>query len=135
MLTQVLYESDLKTFKFWFADAIQDGTHYQNELFCRLARYPLRDRAIAYQLSCRLGQRGCSVLLSIGSTDCGLWGALRDPMTHAILVGSTSLTLNSTPLTASPLTSTPTPERVSPQPAEFAEAIALGPSSPPRLHP
>ena len=123
MLTQVLYELDLKTFKFWFADAIQDGTHYQNELFCRLARYPLRDRAISYQLSCRLGQRGCPVLLSIGSLDCALWGALRDPLTHAILVGSTTLTLN------------PTPERASPQPAEFAEAIALGTSSPPGPNP
>lgn len=98
MLTKVLYESELTTFKFWFAENIQDGTHYQNELFCRLATYPLADRALVYQLSYRLSQRSSGVLLSIAPTGCSLWGALRDPMTHAVLGGSTTLALNVTPV-------------------------------------
>ncbi|MEB3272674.1 MAG: hypothetical protein ACO4AI_06020 [Prochlorothrix sp.] len=92
----------MKVFKFWFADLIQDGAHYQDELFCRLATYPLNERAAAYQLSSRIGHKGYRVLLSVNDAECSLWGALREPMTHAILRGDVLLELHTTPTVHQP---------------------------------
>jgi len=106
VLPTVLYESHLKTFKFWFADAVQDGTHHNNELFCRLVTYDLSDRGPAYQLGCRLGQQGYMLLLTVTPTDCSLWGGLREPITHAVLTGAMELELTGSVL---PTIVTPVP--------------------------
>jgi hypothetical protein len=89
----ILYESQLTTFKFWFADSIQDGTHYQDELFCRVVTYELSYRSHAYRLGCRLRRHGGRILLTIGDRDCSLWCCLRDPLTSAVLGGNLTLDL------------------------------------------
>lgn len=95
MLPLLADEAEIFVFKFWFNGHIQMGTHYQDELFCRLNTFDLRYRPQVYQLGCRLGQRRMLVLLTVSSATatCSLWGSLRDPAVKDILVNPEILTL------------------------------------------
>lgn len=78
MLPKVIQEQQLKPFKFWFNDSLQDGVHFQNELYYRLRQMPIADRSRLYQLGSKLVQRGADVFLTASDEQCSLWANLRN---------------------------------------------------------
>lgn len=78
MLPKVVTESQVQPFKFWFNDSLQDGVHYQDELYYRLRQTSITDRSRLYQLACKLVQHGADVLLTATDEQCSLWANLRN---------------------------------------------------------
>lgn len=78
MLPQVLPESQLHIFKFWFNGSVQDGLHYRNELFYRARTVNSSERTRLYQLACRLCDRNADLVLSAIEDSCSLWISLRN---------------------------------------------------------
>ena len=95
MLPMVLSESHVFTFKFWFADILQDGMCHQNELFCRLRTFDAKERGRVYYLGYKLSQHYTLVALTTTDSHCSLWISLRDPRSEMILKRATSLKLPS----------------------------------------
>lgn len=78
MLPKILEERRIQVFKFWFGGALQDGSHYQNELFYRALTVESDKRTRLYHLACKLSQQGGVVLVSISDNQCSLWISLRN---------------------------------------------------------
>lgn len=78
MLPKIVPENQLQPFKFWFNDSLQDGVHFQNELYYRLRQMPIAERGRLYQLGCKLGQNGADVFLTASDVQCSLWANLRN---------------------------------------------------------
>ncbi|MFZ9740067.1 MAG: hypothetical protein ACO3EZ_18935 [Prochlorotrichaceae cyanobacterium] len=93
MLPIIIDESNVSPFKFWFENALQDGIHHQDELYCRLSSFSAKERSKAYHLGCKIAQSGTVVVLTLSSDRCGLWISLRDPFARSVLSGQTPLNL------------------------------------------
>jgi hypothetical protein len=93
----VLDEEHVFIFKFWFADTIQNGMYYQNELFCQLMTVEAHQRSQLYQLSCKFAQNG-EFAVTCSKTDCRLWGSLRDDFVKELILSPSMLELPSKPL-------------------------------------
>lgn len=78
MLPKVVLESEVQQFKFWFNNSLQDGVHFQNELYYRLKQTPVERRSYLYHLACRLSQHGADVFLTTDDEQCSLWANLRN---------------------------------------------------------
>ncbi|MGF1458203.1 MAG: hypothetical protein ACFBSG_04185 [Leptolyngbyaceae cyanobacterium] len=78
MLPKVIAESQVEPFKFWFNNSLQDGVHFQNELYFRLKESPISERGHLYQLACKLAQRGGDVFITVSRGQCRLWANLRN---------------------------------------------------------
>ena len=78
MLPKILEERRIQVFKFWFGGALQDGFHYQNELYYRALTVESEKRTRLYHLACKLSQQGGVVLVSIRDDQCSLWISLRN---------------------------------------------------------
>jgi len=94
VLPLILDEAEIFAFKFWFNDSICDGMYYKNELFCRLETFDLLNRSHVYQLGCKLSRQNVSVILTLTSATCDLWGSLRAPIVKDILLNPTMLKLS-----------------------------------------
>lgn len=77
MLPKVVRETDLHVFKFWFNGALQDGLHYDNELFYRALAVELDKRTRLYHLGCKLATQGGDALITISDQSSSLWLSLR----------------------------------------------------------
>jgi hypothetical protein len=77
MLPRVLQENRIQVFKFWFGGALQDGTHYYNELYYRALTVESNQRTRLYHLACKFSERGAIVLMSLNEAQCSLWISLR----------------------------------------------------------
>ncbi len=77
MLPKVLQENRIQVFKFWFSGALQDGTHYYNELYYRALTVENDKRTRLYHLACKFSERGAIVLVSLNNGQCSLWISLR----------------------------------------------------------
>jgi hypothetical protein len=77
MLPKIVRETDLRIFKFWFQGALQDGLHYQNELFYRALAVQLCHRPRLYHLGCKLSEKGGITLISMAEDSSSLWLSLR----------------------------------------------------------
>lgn len=110
MLPRVIQESQVRPFKFWFNESLQDGIHYQKELYYRLHTCDSGSRGKLYQVACRLARNGADVLITVAATDCSLWANLRNQQVAAITF-SDRLKLPSAEklLAVSPATSPATP--------------------------
>jgi hypothetical protein len=99
VLPIILSESKIAPFKFWYQECLRDGTHYHQELYCRLQIFPVGERTQAYQLGCKLTQVNTSVILfTLSATHCSLWASLRDPVSQAVLSGAATLHLPDSPV-------------------------------------
>ncbi|MEB3289331.1 MAG: hypothetical protein VKI82_05415 [Leptolyngbya sp.] len=78
MLPKILEEHRIQVFKFWFGGALQDGSHYQNELYYRALTVESDKRTRLYHLACKLSQQGGGVLVSLSDDQCSLWISLRN---------------------------------------------------------
>ncbi|MBD0335114.1 MAG: hypothetical protein ICV62_06475 [Cyanobacteria bacterium Co-bin13] len=78
MLPQVLLESQLHLFKFWFNGSVQDGLHHQNELYYRAQTVRSDQRTRLYQTACRLAERQADIVVSTAGNCCSLWISLRN---------------------------------------------------------
>jgi len=78
LLPRVVTESQVQPFKFWFNDSLQDGVHFQNELYYRLRQTPIAERSRLYHLACKLVQNGADVFLTAAADECSLWANLRN---------------------------------------------------------
>ena len=87
MLPRVISETSVRPFKFWFNNQLQDGVHFQNELYYRLRHQPIEARSKLYQLACRLSQQGADVIFIVGDQHCSLWASLRNQEVAAITLG------------------------------------------------
>ena len=84
MLPQVIRESQVQPFKFWFNNGLQDGIHYSDDLYYRLQGCEAAQRAQLYRLACKLSQRGADVIVTVTSEDCSLWANLRNQKVAAL---------------------------------------------------
>ncbi len=80
MLPKVLPESRIQVFKFWFNGALQDGTHYANELYYRGLTVEVDKRTRLYHLACKFSEQRAVALVSIDDKQCSLWISLRSQM-------------------------------------------------------
>ena len=78
MLPKILEERRIQVFKFWFGGALQDGFHYQNELYYRSLTVESHKRTRLYHLACKLSNQGGVILVSISNDQCSLWISLRN---------------------------------------------------------
>ena len=78
LLPRVVTENQVQPFKFWFNDSLQDGLHFQNELYYRLRQTPITERSRMYHLACKLVQHDADVLLTASEEQCSLWANLRN---------------------------------------------------------
>ncbi|MEO1294729.1 MAG: hypothetical protein AAFW75_02830 [Cyanobacteria bacterium J06636_16] len=78
MLLQIIPESLVQPFKFWFDGGLQDGLHFCNEFYYRLQEQPLAAQDRLQQYARQLAQDGTDVLLSADDCQCSLWVNLRN---------------------------------------------------------
>lgn len=78
MLPPIRRENHLRPFRFWFNGGLQDGLHYQNELFYRSKTVNGSFRARLYHLACRLTEQGAEVLVTTDENRYSLWISLRN---------------------------------------------------------
>ncbi|HEY9764698.1 MAG TPA: hypothetical protein V6D07_19375 [Trichocoleus sp.] len=88
MLPQILPESCLSTFKFWFDGKVQDGLHYQHELYYRARTVTTDQRARLYQLACKLTERRACVVVTAWDDKYSLWISLRNQKLAAMTLRS-----------------------------------------------
>lgn len=77
----------MQPFKFWFNDSLQDGVHFQDELYYRLQQAPITERSRLFQLACKLMQHGADVFLTASDESCSVWANLRN---QKVLIDSVS---------------------------------------------
>jgi hypothetical protein len=77
MLPKVVRETDVHIFKFWFDGALQDGLHYDNELFYRALAVESVQRTRLYHLGCKLSEKGGTALVTLSEQGSSLWLSLR----------------------------------------------------------
>jgi hypothetical protein len=77
MLPKVLRETDINVFKFWFNGALQDGLHYDNELFYRALVVNSAKRTRLYHLGCKLSENGGQTVITVAEEESSLWLSLR----------------------------------------------------------
>jgi hypothetical protein len=77
MLPKVLKDNQVQVFKFWFGGALQDGTHYHNELYYRALSVEAPQRTRLYHLACKFSRQGAETLVSVSDARCSLWISLR----------------------------------------------------------
>jgi len=94
LLPKVVQEKQVQPFKFWFNDSLQDGVHFQNELYYRLRQMPGTERGPLYQVACKLAQNGADVFLTVSDESCSLWANLRN---QKVVAGHVSDKLSSLP--------------------------------------
>lgn len=86
MLPKILEERRIQVFKFWFGGALQDGAHYQNELYYRALTVESDKRTRLYHLACKLSEQGGTVLITVGDEQCSVWISLRNQsLMHQVL--------------------------------------------------
>ena len=83
LLPRIVTESQVQPFKFWFGDRIQDGVHFQNELYYRLQQTSIADRSRLYHLACRLVQHNADIFITASKEQCSLWANLRNQKVFA----------------------------------------------------
>jgi hypothetical protein len=88
MLPKILQENRIQIFKFWFGGALQEGTHYHNELYYRALTVESDKRTRLYHLACKFGERGAVTLVSLSDNQCSLWISLRNQdIAHQMMDG------------------------------------------------
>lgn len=78
MLPKILKESEVQAFKFWFNGALQEGLHYENELFYKALAVEAAKRTRLYHLGCKLAEKGGSILITVTDQSSSLWISLRN---------------------------------------------------------
>ncbi len=95
MLPLVVDEKQVFIFKFWFDGEIQNGMHFQNDLFCQIGTFDVRERSRIYQFACKLAQTGTLLAITCSETGCRLWGNLRDETVKQLLVNPAMIKIES----------------------------------------
>lgn len=77
MLPKSLIDKQVRFFKFWFNHQLQNGLHYQNELFHQLQTADSEHRLQLYRLGSQLAQQGADILITHRHSRYSLWVSLR----------------------------------------------------------
>lgn len=88
MLPEILEDAHIQRFTFWFGGALQEGTHYHNELYYRALTVDRDQRTRLYRLACTISDQGGVILVSLGDDQCSLWISLRNQfLSHQMMEG------------------------------------------------
>ena len=77
MLPKSFVEKQIRFFRFWFNHQLQDGLHYQNELFRCLHTAEAPERFQLYRWGRQLAQEGADILVTHRHNQYSLWISLR----------------------------------------------------------
>lgn len=83
-LPKIVQASQIKPFKFLFNGSLQDGLHYNAELYYRLHSWASTRRPQLYKLACRLSNQGADVVVVVAPKECSLWANLRNQKVAAL---------------------------------------------------
>jgi hypothetical protein len=79
VLPKTLADQKIRFFKFWFNHQLQDGLHYQNELFYCLQSLKSGRRPQLCRLGKQLASQGADILITSHRNHDSLWVSLRSP--------------------------------------------------------
>ena len=77
VLPKSFVEKQIRFFRFWFNHQLQDGLHYQNELFHCLQTADGAERFQLYRLGSQLAQQGADIIVTHQQDRYSLWVSLR----------------------------------------------------------
>jgi hypothetical protein len=77
VLPKSLRDKQVQFFKFWANHQLQDGLHYQNELFQRVQTLDRGQRFQIYKFGGDLARQGADILITCHPDGCSLWVNLR----------------------------------------------------------
>lgn len=66
---------------------------HQEELFCQIGTFDIKQRSQVYQLGCKLTKQGITLVITCSNTHCRLWGSLRDEAVKRLLTNPAALQL------------------------------------------
>ncbi|ESA35442.1 hypothetical protein N836_12110 [Leptolyngbya sp. Heron Island J] len=73
MTAKSFKSQQIKHFKFWLEEDLQDGMQYQYALFQRIQTSDYSQRKELYQHANQLAQKGADILVTYEDKDCHLW--------------------------------------------------------------
>lgn len=73
MVSKTIKNQQIKRFKFWLNQNLQDGMHYQHALFQRIRTLDYKHRHHIYQQASELAKHGDDVLVTYEDRACHLW--------------------------------------------------------------
>ncbi|MBE9070853.1 hypothetical protein IQ260_29900, partial [Leptolyngbya cf. ectocarpi LEGE 11479] len=73
-MTSKLFKSQqVRRFKFWLDQSLQDGMRYQYSLFQRIITLDYSQRQQLYQQASQYAQAGADILITYDNKTCHLW--------------------------------------------------------------
>ncbi len=82
MLPSIISEKSIQQFKYW-AQGVQQGMRYGNQLYVLHRSYAISDRLSAYSLGCQLSEQRIKVCLTVSDHGYAVWVELRSPATSS----------------------------------------------------
>lgn len=73
MVSKTIKNQQIKRFKFWLDQAMQEGIQYQHALFQRISTQDYSQRRQLYQQAQQLAQQGADILVTYEGKTCHLW--------------------------------------------------------------
>lgn len=73
MVSKTIKNQQIKRFKFWLNQGLQEGIQYQNALFQRICTLDYSQRCRLYQQSRQMAQQGADILITYEAEACHLW--------------------------------------------------------------
>lgn len=97
MLPIVICEESVRLFKFYYDDSIRQGMCRGSQLYALLQIFDAKQRSLAYELGCRLANRGHEVAITVSSQDYKVWVEVRSSVNLKSLLVASSDDLASAP--------------------------------------
>ncbi|MEM7793273.1 MAG: hypothetical protein AAF579_02335 [Cyanobacteria bacterium P01_C01_bin.118] len=73
MVSKTIKNQQIKRFKFWLDQSLQEGIQYQHALFQRISTLDYGKRHRLYQQAQQLAQQGADILITYEGKTCNLW--------------------------------------------------------------
>ena len=73
MTAKSFKSQQIKHFKFWLEEDLQDGMQYRYSLFHRIRTLDYSQRKKLYRYANQLAQKGADILVTYDENDCHLW--------------------------------------------------------------
>lgn len=80
----VVTEPQIKRFKFYIDQSVQDGMTYQNELYRLVKEFTITDYYAAYHCGCDLIGQGVPTVISVSQQHYLVWISLRNPVAASL---------------------------------------------------
>ena len=90
-MTSKLFKSQqIRQFKFWLDQSLQDGMQYQHSLFQHASTWEYEQRNQLYQYARELARQGVDTLITYNASVCHLWINLKHKSLVTALLASAS---------------------------------------------